>query len=126
MCARTRATLPNPMRQEFAQLDDDALFAEVLRRRVAAKQGPPSAPSEDLGVPLGALCERWRKPAFFVIKKIQASHGRGSPDDEPELFQEAVRKLLDRGLDQYRGVSEQVPGKSASPKTFFLRIVKHV
>ena len=39
---------------------------------------------------------------------------------------EAVRKFIHRGLSQYRGVSEQVPGKSASPKTFFLRIVKHV
>ena len=30
-----------------------------------------------------------------------------------------------RGLEQFRGISEQMPGKAASPKTFFLRIVKH-
>jgi RNA polymerase sigma-70 factor (ECF subfamily) len=37
-----------------------------------------------------------------------------------------VSKLIARGLDQFRGISERLPGKSASPKTFFLRIVKHV
>lgn len=50
---------------------------------------------------------------------------RGSPDDADELFQEAVAKFMAKGLEQFRGVSEQVPGKAASPKTFFLRIVKH-
>src|SRR5262245_24101996 len=109
MCARTRATLPSPMRPAFAHLDDDALFGEVLRRRASAKQGAHGA--GDVGAALGELCERWRKPAFFVIRKIQGSYSRGSPDDEPEVFQEAVRKLLDRGLDQYRGVSEHAPGK---------------
>jgi RNA polymerase sigma-70 factor, ECF subfamily len=79
-----------------------------------------------VGAALGELCERWRKPACFVVRRIQQSYRRGTPDDELELFQEAVRKLIDRGLDQYRGLSEQMPGKSASPKTFFLRIVKHL
>ena len=50
---------------------------------------------------------------------------RGSPDDADEIFQDAVVKFMSRGLEQFRGVSEQVPGKAASPKTFFLRIVKH-
>jgi RNA polymerase sigma-70 factor (ECF subfamily) len=70
----------------FAQLSDEELFDKVLRGRVEREEDRAA---------LGELCERWRKPACFVIR-------------------------------QYRGVSEQLPGKSASPKTFFLRIVKHV
>jgi RNA polymerase sigma-70 factor (ECF subfamily) len=101
----------------FAQLSDEELFDKVLRGRVEREEDRAA---------LGELCERWRKPACFVIRRIQASYKAGSPDDEPELFQEAVRKFIARGLSQYRGVSEQLPGKSASPKTFFLRIVKHV
>lgn len=50
---------------------------------------------------------------------------RGAPDDIDEVFQEAVAKFMSRGLEQFRGVSEQMPGKAASPRTFFLRIVKH-
>src|SRR5262249_25191503 len=101
----------------FSQLSDQELFDKVLRGRVERKEDRAA---------LGELCERWRRPACFVIRRIQASYGQGSPDDEAELFQEAVRKFIHRGLCQYRGVSEQLPGKSASPKTFFLRIVKHV
>lgn len=101
----------------YTQLTDDELFAEVVRRR---------ASGEPLSGPLGALVERWARPARYVIGKIQASYGRGSPADMDELYQDAVGKFLDRGLDQFRGISEQMPGKSASPKTFFLRIVKHV
>ncbi len=101
----------------FDDLTDDELFAEVLQRR---------AGGEAVGAPLGALCERWARPARYDISKIQASYGRGSPADADELYQDAVGKFLDRGLDQFRGVSEQMPGRSASPKTFFLRIVKHV
>ena len=101
----------------FDDLTDDELFAEVLQRRAAG---------EAVGAPLGALCERWARPARYVISKIQSSYGRGSPADADELYQDAVGKFLDRGLDQFRGVSEQMPGRSASPKTFFLRIVKHV
>ncbi len=101
----------------FDELTDDELFAEVLQRRAAG---------EAVGAPLGALCERWARPARYVISKIQASYGRGSPADADELYQDAIGKFLDRGLDQFRGVSEQMPGRSASPKTFFLRIVKHV
>src|SRR4051812_41262473 len=73
-------------------LSDDELFAEVARRRAAG---------EDFRAPLGELCERWRSPAYSVVRKIQASYLRGSPDDGPELFQEAVGKLIARGLDQY-------------------------
>ena len=101
----------------FDDLTDDELFTEVLQRR---------STGEPVGAPLGVLCERWARPARYVISKIQASYGRGSPADADELYQDAVGKFLDRGLDQFRGVSEQMPGKSASPKTFFLRIVKHV
>jgi hypothetical protein len=98
-------------------LSDTDLFDEVLRRRTRG---------EDPRALLGDLCERWRKPAGVVIRRIQASYRVEAPDDEPELFQDAVQRLIERGLDQYRGVSEQLPGKSASPKTFFLRIVKHL
>jgi len=101
----------------FDDLTDDELFAEVLQRR---------ATGGAVGEPLGSLCDRWARPARYVVTKIQASYGRGSPADAEELYQDAVGKFLDRGLDQFRGVSEQMPGRSASPKTFFLRIVKHV
>lgn len=103
---------------ELAQLTDDELFAEVLRLRAAGAPGASNA--------LGVLAERWKRPACYVIRKIQASYARGTPDDEDELFQEAVRRLLEKGLDQYRGKSEMMPGKAASPRTFFLRIVKHL
>ena len=98
-------------------LSDNELFDEVLRRR--SRGDNPQAL-------LGELCERWRKPAGVVVRRIQASYRVEAPDDEPELFQDGVQRLIERGLDQYRGVSEQLPGKSASPKTFFLRIVKHL
>lgn len=101
----------------YDQLSDDELFAEISRRRAA---------SESFNGPLGALVERWGRPARYVIGKIQASYGRGSPADGDELFQDAVGKFISRGLDQFRGISEHMPGKAASPKTFFLRIVKHV
>jgi RNA polymerase sigma-70 factor, ECF subfamily len=101
----------------YDQLTDDELFAEVARCRSAG---------EPFGGPLGTLVERWGRPARYVIGKIQASYRRGSPADGDELFQDAVGKFIDRGLEQFRGVSEHMPGKAASPKTFFLRIVKHV
>ncbi|WP_342379572.1 RNA polymerase sigma factor [Myxococcus stipitatus] len=101
----------------YEQLSDDELFAEVVRRR---------ATGEPIGGPLGTLVQRWGRPARYVISKIQSSYGRGSPADADELYQDAVGKFIDRGLDQFRGVSQQMPGRSASPKTFFLRIVKHV
>ncbi len=101
----------------YAQPTEAYLFAEVAQRRAAG--APP-------GGPRGGLGPRWARPARYVIGKIQASYGRGSPADVDELFQDAVGKFLDRGLDQFRGISEQMPGRAASPKTFFLRIVKHV
>jgi RNA polymerase sigma-70 factor (ECF subfamily) len=101
----------------YDQLSDDELFAEVSRRRSS---------SEPFNAPLGALVARWSRPAKYVIGKIQASYGRGSHADADELFQDAVGKFIARGLDQFRGISEHMPGKAASPKTFFLRIVKHV
>ncbi len=104
-------------RSAFAARSDDELFADITRRR---------AEGEDYRASLGELCERWREPAYTVIRRVQGSFLRGSPDDQAEIFQEAVAKLISKGLEQFRGVSEQVPGKTASPKTFFLRIVKHV
>ncbi|MCS6899396.1 MAG: RNA polymerase subunit sigma-70 [Myxococcales bacterium] len=98
-------------------LSDTDIFDEILHRRQR---------SEDPRALLGDLCERWRKPAGVVIRRIQASYRIEAPDDEPEIFQDAVQRLIEKGLDQYRGMSEQLPGKSASPKTFFLRIVKHL
>jgi RNA polymerase sigma-70 factor, ECF subfamily len=100
-----------------AQLPDDQLFAEALRLRTAG---------QDFGPSLGELCERWRPGAYAVIRRIQSSYRRSSTDDQADIFQEAVGKLLARGLDQFRGLSERKPGQSASPRTFFLRIVKHV
>ncbi len=100
----------------FDKLSDSELFDLVVRTR---------AKGEDPSVPLGALCERWRKPAGVVVRRVQQSYRAGSPDDEGELYQESVRKLIERGLDQFRGLSEARPGAAASPKTFFLRIVKH-
>ncbi len=97
-------------------LTDDELFAEITSRR---------AKGETFNKPLGELVERWRAPSATVVRRVQGAFMRGSPDDADEVFQDAVGKFLSRGLDQFRGVSEQVPGKAASPKTFFLRIVKH-
>ncbi len=97
-------------------LTDDELFAEIARRR---------SQNEDFKKPLGELVFRWKEPAATVVRRVQGAFVRGSPDDVDEIFQDAVGKFLARGLDQFRGVSEQVPGKAASPKTFFLRIVKH-
>jgi RNA polymerase sigma-70 factor (ECF subfamily) len=96
---------------------DEALFADLLARRAAG---------EPVGQLLGELCERWRRPAAYVIGRIQASYGRGAPADVDELYQDAVGKLLERGLAQYRGLSVQFPGRASSPKTFFLRIDNHV
>ena len=97
-------------------LTDDELFADISKRR---------ADKQDYKKPLGELVFRWREPAATVIRRVQGAFVRGSPDDIDEVFQDAVAKFMSRGLDQFRGVSEAMPGKAASPKTFFLRIVKH-
>lgn len=97
-------------------LTDDELFAEISRRK---------ASGQDYKKQLGELVFRWRDAATTVIRRVQGAFMRGSPDDADEIFQDAVAKFMAKGLDQFRGVSEQVPGKAASPKTFFLRIVKH-
>ncbi len=99
-------------------LDDDALFAAVLSRRAA---------SQNIDKPLALLLERWRRPAIYVIRRIQQSYRRGVEHDQEELFQDAACKLLERGLDQYRGTAADEQGgvRAASARTFFLRIVKH-
>jgi RNA polymerase sigma-70 factor (ECF subfamily) len=98
-------------------MSDEELFARVSEGRASGR---------DVSAPLGELIERWRSGALYVIRRVRQSYGKGSPEDDEELLQDAVAKLVERGLDQFRGVSEQLPGKSASPKTFFMRIAKHV
>ncbi len=97
-------------------LTDDELFADITRRR---------AQGQDARRQVGELVFRWRAPAATVVRQVQGSFMRGSPDEVDELFQEAVAKFMARGIDQFRGVSEQLPGRAASPRTFFLRIVKN-
>jgi RNA polymerase sigma-70 factor, ECF subfamily len=99
-----------------SQLSDDELFAEVSKRR---------AEGLDFKKPLGELVFRWRDGAATVIRRVQGAFMRGAPDEIDEIFQDSVAKFMAKGLEQFRGVSEQMPGKAASPKTFFLRIVKH-
>lgn len=105
------------MRTAFAHRSEEELFEEILRRRSSRA---------DFRDPLGALVERWRDPARTVVRRVQGSYMRGSPEEADDVFQEAVGKLMARGLDQFRGVSEFAPGRAAAPRTFFLRIVKHV
>jgi len=97
-------------------LSDDELFASITKRK---------AEGQDFKKLLGELVFRWRDPSATVIRRVQGAFMRGSPDDVDEIFQDAVTKFMAKGLDQFRGVSEHVPGKAASPRTFFLRIVKH-
>jgi len=99
-------------------LDDDALFGRILARRSAA---------QDAGPDLGVLLDRWRRPAIYVIRRIQQSYRRGGEPDQEELFQDAAAKLIERGLDQFRGttIDDSGAARSASARTFFLRIVKH-
>jgi RNA polymerase sigma-70 factor (ECF subfamily) len=98
-------------------LTDEELFAQVAEGRARGRE---------FSAPLGELVERWKSGALYVIRRVRQSYGAGSAEDDEDLFQEAVAKLVQRGLDQFRGISEQIPGKAASPKTFFMRIAKHV
>ncbi len=100
------------------ELDDDALFGRILARRAEGQE-----PSRDLGV----LLDRWRRPALYVIRRIQQSYRRGGESDQEELFQDAACKLIERGLDQFRGTTTDAQGahRASSARTFFLRIVKH-
>lgn len=102
----------------WEELDDDALFAAVLARRSSG---------QNIDRPLAKLLERWRRPALYVIRRIQQSYRRGVEHDQEELFQDAACKLLERGLDQYRGTTPDDAGgvRASSARTFFLRIVKH-
>jgi RNA polymerase sigma-70 factor, ECF subfamily len=113
---RCRVIGSSPLLAATPLPSDDVLFDAVLRRRAQGAHVDP---------PLGTLLERWRRSAGLVVRRVQATYRRGSAADEAEIFQESARKLVERGLEQYRGVSEGVPGKNASPRTFFLRIVKH-
>ncbi|MFL5321604.1 MAG: RNA polymerase sigma factor [Myxococcaceae bacterium] len=98
------------------ELSDEQLFREILRLR---------AEGRSVNDALGRLTARWESPARYVIRRIQKSYGKGAEDDEMELYQEAVMRFVEKGLDQFRGLSERYPGAAASPKTFFLRIAKH-
>lgn len=100
----------------FPERSDEDLLAEVVRRRAAG---------EDVRAGVGELVQRWRRPASGVVRKVQAAYLRGSPDDEGDIFQEAVAKFIAKGLDQFRGESLDRPGAAAAPLAFFLRIVKH-
>lgn len=100
---------------EVVQSDSD-LFAELVRRRAEAR--PYQAE-------LAELVERWRHPSRVIVERVQASYRSGTPADADDVFQEAVEKLIDRGLDQFRGLSDRLPGEAANPRSFFLRIVKH-
>lgn len=97
---------------------DDELFAHALELRAAGK--PQDAA-------MGVLLGRWKRSALYVIRRIQQSYKRGTEDDLEELFQDAACKLLERGLDQFRGTATAEDGgtRAASARTFFLRIVKH-
>lgn len=95
---------------------DQELFREILRLRAEGRN------VNDL---LGRLTARWQPGARYVVRRIQRSYGKGSEEDELELYQEAVIRFVEKGLDQFRGLSERNPGATASPKTFFLRIAKH-
>jgi RNA polymerase sigma-70 factor (ECF subfamily) len=101
--------------------DDPQTDFELFRTLVA--QGGRGARAD---APLAELCARWRRPAAVVVTRIQASYGKGVAADVEELFQEALSRLLSRGLSQWHGLSQVRPGDAANPRTFFLRIVKHV
>jgi len=102
--------------EDYAQLTDERLYAALSSERAAGRS---------FDAALSELVRRWKRPACYVIRRVQASYGRSSAGDEEEVFHEAVAKLIERGLDQFRGLSEKAPGKAASPRTFFLRIAKH-
>ncbi len=95
---------------------DDELFQDISARK---------ARGEDFKKPLGELVFRWRDASATVIRRVQGAFMKGSPDDIDEVFQDSVAKFMSKGIEQFRGVSEQMPGKAASPRSFFLRIVKH-
>jgi|GEM_PF-816802 RNA polymerase sigma-70 factor (ECF subfamily) len=113
-------------------LSDAELYELIVSTRAAGKDPTRSRTLEQsestdrsINRMLGMLCERWRRPAAVVVRRVQQSYRAGSPDDEDELYQEAVRKFIEKGLDQFRGISEFKPGQAANVRTFFLRIVKH-
>lgn len=101
---------------------DESLLDGVLADRAAGRPAGASA---------GELLSRWRKPALYVIRRIQQSYRAGTAEDALELYQDAAFKFLDRGLDQFRGVRDEAgqgaagAGAVAAARVFFLRIVKH-
>jgi RNA polymerase sigma-70 factor, ECF subfamily len=95
-----------------AAQQDDALFDDLVRRK---------AEGRSLEEPLRALRLRWGAPARYVIRQVLKSYGQPEEDSE-DLFQEALAKLVERGLDQFRGGA----GHGGSGRAFFLRIAKHL
>src|SRR5262245_15001828 len=63
---------PSPMRTELFHLTDDELFADVLRLRAEAREAPDARgrgpAADEIDRLLGELCERWRRPAGYVIR----------------------------------------------------------
>jgi RNA polymerase sigma-70 factor (ECF subfamily) len=101
----------------LSHLSDDELFAQMMAERAAGR---------DFGELLGVLCSRWQSACRHLVRRIQSSYRQGSSEDEHEVFNEAVERFMSRGLSQFRGASEQIPGKNATPKAYFLRIAKHL
>ena len=94
------------MSQSSAEaLDDDALFGRILARRAAG---------EDAGRDLGVLLDRWRRPALYVIRRIQQSYRRGG---------EEIEVLHGVDLDIPAGDFVALMGPSGSGKTTLLNLI---
>ena len=94
-------------------LHDEALLARIDRKR---------AEGLDVRAEVGELLRRWRPEVGAVVGSVQRAFGGRAALDEDDVFHDAVARLLDRGLDQFRGTSASGP---AAPLAYFLRIVKH-
>lgn len=104
-------------RRAHASWTDQELFSAAVAEKAAGR------PIQKL---VAELCYRWKGQSDAVVRKVQRTYGRGIAEDVEDVFQEAVIRLIERGLDQFRGESSTVPGTVATPEAFFLRIVKHL
>lgn len=94
-------------------MHDEALLARIDRKR---------ADGLDVRAEVGELLRRWRPEVGTVVGSVQRAFGARAALDEDDVFHDAVARLLDRGLDQFRGISASGP---AALLAYFLRIVKH-